>query len=54
MFMLRTLSKKGTRSALLGKAYDIAVKATKQVSPIISGFDYKNFVSIYAAISYVF
>jgi len=37
MFLARTYSKRGTRSDLLGRMYDIAVKATKQVSPMISG-----------------
>jgi hypothetical protein len=43
MFEASDLSKIGTKSALLGKIYEIAVNATKQVSATISGGDYINY-----------
>lgn len=38
------VSKYGTKSPLLGRIYEIAVKTTRHVSPIISGLFFKNFV----------
>ena len=50
-FVANVTSNKGIRSLLLGKIYEMAVKATKHVSATISGSNYKNFVNLMVLIS---
>ena len=52
IFLARTSSKTGTKSVLLGRMYEIAVRATRHVSAIISLGLFKNAESLYNRNSY--